>query len=118
MIVARDKKNNECLQCNYPFALRHGECTTCLNTERITEYQCVKCGEHQVSTFYQRDCSCLFGYPPYRNSAGVLACHQLSPDQVFIDGEIRTVCKSFVRTTTYKSDAKLCEMLINLISTS
>ena len=100
------------MQCNYPFALRHGECTTCLATEKISQYQCIRCGDHQVSTFYQRDCSCLFGYPPYRNSSGMLACHQLSPNQVFIDDEIRTVCLTWFWpcfTTFVKLPDRTCE---------
>ena len=31
--------SGECAQCTYPKALKNGECTTCLNTERIVDFQ-------------------------------------------------------------------------------
>ena len=39
--------SGECAQCTYPKALKNGECTTCLNTERIVDFQ-VKQLEHAV----------------------------------------------------------------------
>ena len=63
----RGASSIECEYCEYPKAIKNGECVQCINTEIVVEHQCSPCESNQVASYSKRDCECPFGYPPKGN---------------------------------------------------